>query len=790
MTAARRSGGVARYLHRKLRRDLWRTRAQALAIALVVACAVATVVMAANVRRTLDLSLAAYYEQYEFADVFATATRAPETLLPSLLELPGVAAVETRIASWAMLVPPGMVEPAVGRILSLPDDHSAAVNRIALRAGRNVAPGHPLEAVLSEPFAEAHGLLPGDSLAAHIGGESRTLTIVGLALSPEAVFAVGPGQIVPDDRRFGHLWMSKRALADALHHEGTFNDVVLRLHSSAGEPQLRQKLDALLTPHGGVASHGRAGHPSHAFVQGQIDQIAGLAVVLPPMFLLVAGFLLYGALGRVVEVERPQIGILKSLGIEARVIRRHYLQYAGVVAMLGVLLGVALGSWMGVELTRLYVRFFRFPLLVPSADVVAMIIALAVVMLVSYGSAAAAVRRVMRLAPAEALRQAAPLAYARGLRLPALGERPRMLIRQLLRHKGRAGLGAGATALAMGLIVATAFSFDALEHMIRVTADSERQDATVLTPFPVPENVLERLRGLPGVRRAEGFRVIPAKLSAGGRQQAAPLVGLPPDGTLRQLLSMKLRPMMPPSEGIALTASLADLLQVQPGDQLQLQLPRAASPRTVKVTGLTQQYFGVEATVALPVLNEWLGEGRRFNGARVEIDPGARLEFLAALRDVPALAGYIDQGATLSAFRTAMTRTLTILVSFFILFAVLTTIGVIYSNARILFTERRRDFAILRTHGYSARAVTLLLLIELMVPALLAVPLGAVLGRLFGWMIVQGLDSPLFRVPLVIAPRTDAAAVLVTLLATVAASLLIADSVVRLKLAATLAAQD
>lgn len=768
-------------------RDLRRTRAEGLAVALVASCAVATAVMAANVRGTLEASLAAYYEEYDFADVFATAARAPDSLLPALRDLPGVIAAETRIAAWAVLMPPAMEVPAVGRILSLPDGRRATVNRIALQAGRNVAAGHPDEVVVSHPFAAAHGLSPGHTLAARIGGGLRTLTVVGVALAPEAVFAVGPGQIVPDDRRFGHLWMSRRALGEALDYQDMFNEVVLRMNSATDAALARRQLDALLAPFGGVASHGRADHPSHAFVQGQLDQVAGLAVVLPPVFLLVAGFLVHGALRRMVAIERRQIGILKSLGIEARTIRRHYLLYAGAIMALGALLGVALGTWMGIELTHLYARFFRFPVMVPVTDVAAMLTVLALVAIVAYIAAAGAVRRAMRLTPAEALRPAPPFAYGRALPWPALGARSHMLVRQLLRHKGRAGLTFGATALAMGLIVATAFSFDALDHMIRVTADGERQDVTVLTPFPVPEVVLQRLRSMPGVRHAEGFRTSPAELVAGSRRHAAPLTGLPLDGTLRRLLSPDLRPLPPPADGIALTARLADLLAVRPGDEVQLLLPGAATPRNVTVAALTEQYFGVEATIALPVLNEWLGDGHRFTGARVALEPGAGPDFARALQDVPALAGYVDKHATLAAFRTTMMRTLTVLVSFFVLFAVLITAGVIYSSGRVLFGERRTDLAVLRALGYPRRDVTVLLLAELMVPVLLALPLGAALGRLFGWVIVQGLDSPLFRVPLVIGPRTDAAAILATLLVTAGTSLLVARATVRLPLAPALA---
>jgi putative ABC transport system permease protein len=745
--------------------------------------------MASSVRRSLEGTLESYYAQYRFADVFASAERVPEEIAQALAALPEIAAVETRILAWGALMPIGMDEPVIGRVVSLPDGRDPGVNRIVLRSGRMLDPGNRDEVIIAEPFAEAHGLRRGQSLLARIGGERRELNVVGLALAPEAVFALGPGQLVPDDRRFGLLWMGKEALADALGLDNMFNDVVLRLRSPEDETEVIRQLDMLLSPYGGVAAYARAAHPSHAFVQGQLDQLAALSLLLPPLFLLVAGFLLYGALQRTVDTERSQIGILKALGIKTRTIRGHYLLYSAVIAASGCLLGFALGSWMGVELTQLYARVFRFPLIVHESDIAAMMAASAAAIVVALGAATAAVHRVVCLEPAEAMRPKPPSAYDKGGHEWGFGERSRMVWRQLHRRKGRAGLTCGATALSIALIIATLFSFDALDHIVEVTGNSERQDATLLFPGPLPADALNVLRGLPGVRRAEGFRTSTAEIVSGEGRESVPLVGLPQDGTLRQLLAPDLSSIAPPADGIALTATLADQLRVRPGDEVTLHLPNTA-PFQVRVAKLTEQYFGVEASVALTTLNRWLGEEQRVSGARVDIDPGARREFHSVLSDTPLLAGYVDKQATLSAFRTTMSRTLTILVSFFVLFAVLTTLGVVYSNARLLLTERQHDLAILSALGFSGTEVAALLLAELLLPALIAVPIGVAIGRLFGWIVVQGLDSGLFRIPLVVEPGTDFIAIAVTMLASLAAAFLIARAAVRQNMVSALAAPE
>ena len=90
--------------------------------------------------------------------------------------------------------------------------------------------------MVSEAFAAAHRFAPGDSMAAVINGRWQRLRIVGIGLSPEFVYEVGPGQIFPDNARFGVVWMHRDALAPALDLEGSFNDLAITLAPGASEP--------------------------------------------------------------------------------------------------------------------------------------------------------------------------------------------------------------------------------------------------------------------------------------------------------------------------------------------------------------------------------------------------------------------------------------------------------------------------------------------------------------------------------------------------------------------------
>src|SRR5205085_6528047 len=129
-----------RALDRKLLRDLWNLRGQATAISLVLACGVGTFVMSLSTLGSLQHTQLAYYERYRFADVFARLKRAPESLAGRVAEIPGVARVQTRVVVDVNLDVPRMTEPAVGRLISIPERPAPGLNELHLRQGRWVEP--------------------------------------------------------------------------------------------------------------------------------------------------------------------------------------------------------------------------------------------------------------------------------------------------------------------------------------------------------------------------------------------------------------------------------------------------------------------------------------------------------------------------------------------------------------------------------------------------------------------------------------------------------------------------
>src|SRR5918993_1724504 len=393
---------MIRPLDRKLLRDAWALKGQALAISLVIGAGVAMFIMYLSTFASLRLTQSTYYERYRFAQVFSGLTRAPLALGERIAEIPGVARVDVRVVVDVTLDVPDLTEPASGRLIGIPIPRIPTLNDIFLRRGRFPSPERVDEVIVSEAFAISRGLDPGDRVGAIINGRRRDLEIVGVGLSPEYIYSIRPGELSPDDSRFGIFWIDGRSLAAAFDMEGGFNSVALTLLPGASEPDVVARLDALLAIFGGLGSIPRSLQTSHWYLDNELRQLQSVGLVLPVVFLLVAAFLLNVVLTRIVSVQREQIAALKALGYTNAELAWHYTKLSLLIGAAGGAFGTVFGGWMGSGMTSIYNGFFRFPTLqytLPPAVVFGGVL----VSFVAAGLGALnAVRRVAALPPAEA----------------------------------------------------------------------------------------------------------------------------------------------------------------------------------------------------------------------------------------------------------------------------------------------------------------------------------------------------------------------------------------------------
>ena len=157
-----------RMLDKKMFRELWQMKSQVLAIAIVIASGVGSFVMSLSTLESLQTTRATFYQEYNFAEVFATLKRAPENVKERIADIPGVELVETRVVANVVLDIPDFADAVRGSLISIDEPYGSLLNKTYLRSGRMIVPGRADEALVSEAFAEAHGFEPGAEIAAVI----------------------------------------------------------------------------------------------------------------------------------------------------------------------------------------------------------------------------------------------------------------------------------------------------------------------------------------------------------------------------------------------------------------------------------------------------------------------------------------------------------------------------------------------------------------------------------------------------------------------------------------------
>jgi putative ABC transport system permease protein len=784
-------------LDRKLLRDVWHMRGQTLAICLVIGCGVATFVMSLTTVQSLSVTQSTFYERYHFADVFSHVKRAPKSLEARIAEIPGVARVETRIVADVTLDVPGLNEPAVGRLISLPDRTEPVLNRLHLRSGRMFEPGRNGEAVASEAFVLAHDLKPGDRVAAVLNGRKQVLTIVGVALSPEYVFQIRPGELLPDDKRFGVFWMAHTELEAAFDMDGAFNDIALSLMPGASEEEVLLRLNRLTAPYGGDGAYGRYEQVSNRYLSDEISQQRATGMVGPIIFLSVAAFLLNVVLSRLIATQREQIAALKAFGYTHLEVGLHYLKLVLFIVVVGVGLGTAVGAWLGKAVTELYAKFYKFPVFYYEFHVGIVALALLVASVAAVLGTLGAVRRAVQLPPAEAMRPEPPAHYrptvVERLGLQRFFSSPvRMILRHLERKLGHALLSVLGIAMATAILVLGAFTEDSVLYLMDFQFSmSQRQDVTVSFVEPAPARALHELEHLPGVFLVEPFRSVGVRLRHEYRSRRMGIMGLPAERGLNRVLDRSERPAVLPPRGLVISAKLAELLDVGLYDVVTVEvLEGKRAVREVAVAGLIDDYAGANAYMDLEALRQLTGEGDTFSGAYLSVDSLYTKGLYARLKQTPKVAGVSVQAAAMQSFRDTFAENMLRMRYFNVIFSCVIAAGVVYNTARISLAERSRELATLRVMGFTRREISAIQLGELAVVTLTAIPLGLVMGYGFAVLVTVGLSTELFRIPLVIHPATYAFAATVVIVAALLSGLLVRRKLDHLNLVAVLKSRE
>ena len=784
---------------RKLLRDLRLMWSQALTIALVVASGIGGFITSLSAVESLALARDRFYAQARFADVFASVKRAPNALEAVLRAVPGVADVQTTVEQIVRVEVDGLADPAIGQLIGIDPRVPSRMNQVTLRNGRSLddaaVSDRSIPVLVSAGFADARGLQPGAQLWAQVNGKRRALTVVGIALSPEFVFAGLMGS--PDQRGFGVFWLPRDTLAAAYDMDGAFNRIAIKLAPGASERAVVEQVSRRISRYGGREAHGRADQPSNAMLDAEIKSQYVIGTLLPSIFLGVAAFLLNVVVSRLVATQREQIAALKALGYPNRSIGAHYLKMVLLIVLGGLLIGVPFGDWLGGLFTGLYAESFQLPGFVHVMPAWLLVVSIGITVGTAVLGTLNAILATVRLAPAEAMHPPAPGRYRRTLveRLgitritPAL----RMILRNMERRPLRTSLSIGGVAASVAIVVMGNFFRDAIDFLV----DSQfnlamRSDVVVWMTEAVDDSARHELARLPGVIAVESGRDVPVRFINGHLSERGQIQGLARNPELRRVIDTDNREASRlQGDGLVMTDRLAAKLDLRVGDRVRVEVLEGRQ-RAVEVplAATAREMMGLNAYMERRALNRLLEEGDRSSQFSLAVERGSEPALIEATKGMPRIVGTFSKSTMLRNMEEISARNIRIISTILTLFAAVIAVGVVYNNARIALAERTWELASLRVLGFTRAEVSGLLLGEMAIGIAIALPLGMVMGYGLVILIADLTQSDQFYFPVVIQPRTYAIAGLAVLVSGVASALVVRRRIDRLDMVAALKTRE
>lgn len=748
-------------LDRKLVRDLSAMRGQVLTIALLVAAGVAVFVGSISTYDSLRKGTEEFYADARFPQVFVALKRAPLSILPRLNAISGVAAVEPRIAREVIVDWPSAALPVSAHMVSISQGGDENLSRLHLRSGMAPEPGSLRTAAINEAFAEANGLKPGDTVRVLLNGKVENFRTSGIALSPEHVYAVKPGLPIPDDRLYAILWVDRSAAEAAFDMKGAFNNAVISLAPGVDPRPVVTELDRVLEPFGSVGAVERRDQPSNRFLEDELNQQKVMSITIPIIFFGIAAFLLNSTLGRLVTAQREQIAALKALGFPNLILLSHYLKLVLVIILIGSALGIAAGFGFGRSMIASYHAFFRLPEL--PFRITAWSAALGV--LISFAAASfgvvTALRQVVELAPAEAMRPPAPLGFRHSM-IEALIPRRMIKARWIMVLRNTAGRPFRSTltvigiALAVPMVVLGIFWRDAIDQMIDLQFNLvERGNATVTFPHPMDRAIIRDLAREPGVLAVEGQRIVPVRLRAAHRSYLTSVVGLAPGDELRRPHDVAGRPIRAIPDAIMLTKRLAERLKVRPGDLITVEaMEGKRKERDLAVSATADESLGMASYIDIGTLNRFTDEGAAVSAATLYVEPTALAALAGRFKNLPTIESVTMKAYTLSSFLEKIAGLVLVSAGILTTFAAIITVGVVYNSARISLQERAWELASLRVLGFTRGEVASILFGEFATEIALGIPIGLWLSHGVVSLIARFHSNESFQIPAVIGART------------------------------------
>ncbi len=748
-------------------RDHW---PQFTAITLVILCGIAALVTSRGAANSLKASRDSYYADYAMADFWVYMKKAPESAIEKLRALPGVGKARGRIIFDVPVTLPGVDDAITGRVISTPVPSGASgispptgLIDIKMVKGRFFTKPREPQVIVNLSFANARNLEPGSVLKAVLNEKEISFKVVGVAQSPEYIYTIrGISDFLPNPKTFAILWVPREFAEQACDFQGASNNVIGTIAGSASVDEILDKAEKIFKPFGCTWSVKLDDQISNRMVTDEAEGQEGSANITPTVFLVVAAMVLAIMLSRMVRNQRTEVGVLMAMGYRRTTIIFYYTAFSLAIGLAGSAGGLAAGYVLAREITQLYREFYSFPELVIRIPPGVILESIASGLLFSLAGGLIAVRGLLGITPAAAMRPEPPSMGKRTIiervsiiwkKLPF---RWKMVSRNMARHKVRASFAVGGIAVSASILVLGFFSLDSMNFLMSFQYTRIQQEDMLISLAGEKDAAVSReVGGLPGVKRSEPMLQVPVEITCAWRKKFVAITGLERDGKLRQVYDASGRRLEIPEEGLLMGKRLAERLGVSEGDSVLVKpLIGNKKEKRVRVSRLAEGYFGLLAYMELGALSRLVGERKIANAALAEVEHGKMRGLEKTLRETPTVTAAEPKERQHQNFKDTLESSMNIMTTVMLIFAGVIAFSVVFTMTTVSIIERERELASLRVIGLAVDEVAAIVFNENFLLALAGIAIGLPLGLLECHALMDLYATDLYRFPVVITPKS------------------------------------
>lgn len=767
-------------LFRKLIRDIKEAKGQFISILIVVTIGVMFYSGINSTFRNLMNASTKYYSDYRFGDIWVDFYKAPESVMDRINALPYVKMSTGRIVMDAGINISD--ENATVRFITLPDVKEDIVNDINLKSGRYFSREEANQCLVEEEFFKAHNLKLGDYIYPVVNGNEVKIKVIGTVKSPEFVYTLKDNsELMPDSKKFGIIYVKSSFGQSIFGFESSINNASILLQNGVELEDAKDDIERHLKNYGVTGIIDKDDQISNSMLSTEMEGLESMGSAFPIVFFIVAAVIIYIMMGRMVENQRTQIGILKALGFTDMQVLFHYLSYSIFIAVTGSILGSIFGMYLGAGLTKLENMYFHLPLtemrIYPDLVLPASLLTLIFCLLAGYNSC----KTVFKIMPSEAMKPKSPAIGKKILveRVKYLWSNIdntwKIILRNIFRHKRRALLTSTGVIFSTALLVFALGMNDSVDFTIEQQYQNI-QDYDIKVSFSklLSLDELNSIKNIPGVTKMEPVLETGIEIQNGWRKKDVALTAVVNNPEMYRVVDKSGNSVNLPDQGIVVPEKLANILGIKLNDTVFLKpfLP-GKEKKEVEVKGIAAQYIGLSAYSSMDNINNIMGEGKIANSAVLRLEnPSFEGEVKDKLKDMGAVSSVQSKSDALNALLQNL-GSMTSSIGVMILLAAILSIAVVYNTTTINIFERQREIATLKVLGFKDNEIKKLVFYENYIITTLGLILGLPCGSWLGNYLMTTMTTDFYSMPFITKLWTYVLAAVLTFVFTVMANMIL-----------------